>query len=118
VTLVRFLADQNFDHDILSGVLRHEPTLDIVTALGVGLDRTPDPEILAWAASAGRVLLTHDVNTVPTHATERIREGLAMAGVCIVPRSLPIGRAIEDLLLVAVCITADEWRDQIRYLPV
>ena len=37
-----------------------EPTLDIVRVQDVGLRTASDPDILAWAASEGRILLTHD----------------------------------------------------------
>lgn len=41
-----------------------------------------------------------------------------MAGVCEVSRSVPIGRAIEDLLLIAECSDENDWEHQIRYLPL
>ena len=41
-----------------------------------------------------------------------------MPGVFAVSRSVPIGRAIEDLLLLAECSLEGEWEGQIRYLPL
>ena len=41
-----------------------------------------------------------------------------MPGVFEVSRDLPIGRAIEEILLMAECSMAGEWEGQVRYLPL
>jgi hypothetical protein len=113
-----FLADENFDGDIIAGVRRRCPEIDIVRVQDVGLTRADDPVILAWAAGAGRLLLTHDVATVTKDAYERAGAGLPMPGVVEVPWLLPVGRAIEEILLLAECSGAGEWEGQIVYLPL
>jgi hypothetical protein len=40
--------------------------------------------------------VTHDVNTMPGHAYQRIRQGEPVAGVFVVPQGFPIGQAIAD----------------------
>jgi hypothetical protein len=35
-----------------------------------------------------------------------------------VSRDLPIGRAIEEILLLAECRLEGEWEGQVRYLPL
>ena len=45
----------SFASDILRGLLRRVPDLDAVTAYEVGKRDAPDPELLAWAAEAGRI---------------------------------------------------------------
>ena len=95
--MLRVFVDQDFDHDILRGLRLHLPDLDAVTALQAGLDRKSDPEILAWAAGENRVVITHDRNTMPAHAYDRVRKGEPMAGVFLVPRDMPVGRAISEL---------------------
>jgi predicted nuclease of predicted toxin-antitoxin system len=66
--VLAFLADENFDGDIVAGVRRQAPQSDIVRVQDVGLARADNPVILAWAAEAGRLLLTHDVATVTRDA--------------------------------------------------
>jgi hypothetical protein len=117
VTL-RFLADENFDRDIVRGLLQQRPDLDVVRGQEVGRSSAPDPAVLEWAAQEGRVLLTHDRDTLPGHAYDRVRSGQPVTGVIEVPQSLPLGRAIEDMLLVAECSREDELRDRIEYLPL
>ena len=114
----RFVADENFKESIVRGVRRRLPHLDVVSARQVGLNRLPDPAVLAWAAAEGRVLLTHDRESMIGFAYERLAAGLAMPGVVYVPWTLPIGRAVEDLLLLLLGSRDDEWASQVRYLPL
>jgi hypothetical protein len=116
--VLAFLADENFDGDIIAGVRRRRPEIDIVRVQDVGLTRADDPVILAWAADTGRLLLTHDVATVTKDAYERAGAGLPMPGVVEVPWLLPVGRAIEEILLLAECSSEAEWEGQIIYLPL
>jgi len=116
--MLRLAADENFNNDIVRGLLRREPELDIVRIQDVGLSGVDDPTVLEWAAQEGRVLLTHDVSTITKYAYERVRAGQAMPGVFEVSRDVPIGRAIEDILLLAKCSLDGEWEGQVRYLPL
>ena len=116
--MLRVLIDQDFNHDILRGLLRLIPDLDSVTALSVGLSSAPDSEVLEWAAISGRVLLTHDAKTMPGHAYHRVLAGEKMSGVFIVPRRLPISVVIEDLELLITATTVVEWADKVFRLPL
>ncbi len=116
--MLRLAADENFNNDIVRGLLRRKPSLDIMRVQDVGLSGADDPTVLEWAAQEGRVLLTHDVSTITHHAYERIRAGRAMPGVFEVGRGIPIGSAIDDILLLAEYSLDDEWNGQVRYLPL
>ena len=116
--MLRFVADENFNNNIVRGLLRRQPELDLVRIQDVGLISADDPTVLEWAAKEGRVLLTHDVATITQYAYERIEAGLSMPGVFEVSLDVPIGRVIEDILLLAECTLDGEWEGQIRYLPL
>jgi len=116
--MLRLAADENFDNNIVRGLLRRRPDLDIVRVQDVGLSGEGDPSILEWAAREGRVLLTHDVCTLTRHAYDRVRAGQSFPGVFEVSPDLPVRRAIEDILLVAECSMEGEWEGQVRYLPI
>jgi len=116
--MLRFVADENFNNDIVRGMLRRAPDLDIVRVQDVELSGADDPTALDWAARTGRILLTHDVKTITQHAYERVRAGLPMPGVFEVSRAVPISVAIDDLVLLAECSLDDEWDGQVRYLPL
>ena len=84
----------------------------------IELSGAEDPAVLGCAAQAGRVLLTHDVSPIPRYSYERIQAVQSMPGVFEVSRDLPIGRAIEEILLLAECSLEGEWEGQVRYLPL
>jgi hypothetical protein len=116
--MVRFVADENFNNDIVRGMLRRAPDVDIVRVQDVELSGANDPMVLDWAARTGRILLTHDVKTITHYAYERVRAGLPMPGVFEVSRTVPISVAIDDLVLLAECSLDGEWDGQVRYLPL
>jgi predicted nuclease of predicted toxin-antitoxin system len=116
--MLRFLADENFNNNILRGLLRRMPDLDVVRVQDVGLSGADDPAVLEWAAREGRLLLTHDVSTVTRYAYIRVEEGKPMPGVVEVRRSVLAGTAIEDIVLLAECSEEGEWEGQVRYLPL
>ncbi|MBI3361084.1 MAG: DUF5615 family PIN-like protein [Chloroflexi bacterium] len=111
-------ADENFNGDIVRGLLRRQPDLDIIRVQDAGLSGADDPTILDWAARQGRVLLTHDVSTITRYAYERVKADLPMPGVFEVGRDTPVGRAIDDILLLAECSLDGEWEGEVRYLPL
>jgi hypothetical protein len=65
-------ADENFNNDIIRGVRRRNPAVDIVRIQDVGLSGKDDALILEWAAQTKRILLTHDVSTMTKYANERV----------------------------------------------
>ena len=116
--MLRLAADENFNSDIVRGLLRRRPDLDIVRVQDAGLSGADDAAVLDWAANEGRVLVTHDALTITRHAYDRVRAARPMPGVFEVSPGVPIGRAIDDLLLIVECSLEGEWEAQIRYLPL
>jgi predicted nuclease of predicted toxin-antitoxin system len=115
--MLRLAADEDFNNRILRGLLRRNPELDIMRVQDAGLRGRGDDEVLAWAATEGRVLLTHDVTTMKQHVNERITAGLPMPGVFELAQDVSFKQAIEDILLLAECSLEGEWEGQIRFLP-
>ena len=116
--MIRLAADENFNDRIIRGVLLQKPDVDLLRIQDAGLSRADVPTVLGWCARENRVLLTHDVSTMTYHAYERVRAGLPMPGVFEVSRRVPIGQAIDEILLVAECSREGEWEGQVRYLPL
>ena len=115
---LRLVADENFNGDIVRGLLLRQPNLDLVRVQDVGLAGVDDPAILEWAARERRVLLTHDVGTMTRFAYERVGRDLPMPGVFEVHEQAPVGPMIDEILVIAECSIDDEWEGQVRYLPL
>jgi hypothetical protein len=74
--------------------------------------------VLAYAAGEGLLIVSHDVNTMPGHASARITAGELMAGLFMVRQGDAIGPVIDSLVLIWSASETEEWRDQIRFLPL
>jgi hypothetical protein len=116
--MLRLAADENFNGDVVRGLLRRNPNLDIVRVQDVGLSGADDPSVLQWAADQGRILVTHDISTLAKHAFDRTVVGQPMPGVFEVSSLAPIGRVIDDLILLAECSVDGEWEGQVHFLPL
>ncbi|HEV2462086.1 MAG TPA: DUF5615 family PIN-like protein [Ktedonobacterales bacterium] len=84
----RFMTDVNFNWRIIVGLRRRKPEVDVFTAQELGLREAPDPELLEYARQRGRILLTHDVNTMPQHFNDlllRLPHGEHSPGVILIP---------------------------------
>ena len=116
--MIRFVADENFNNNIVRGWWGRLKNTDVVRVQDVGLYGASDPDVLEWAAKSGRVLLTHDLSTIPPLALDRVRSGKVMPEVILVSQHLPVGQVIDELILVSECSLDGEWEGQIRYLPI
>jgi predicted nuclease of predicted toxin-antitoxin system len=116
--MLRLVSDENFSGRIVRGLTARVAGLDLVRVQDAGLMQTPDPQVLAWAAAEGRVVLTHDRRTMPPFAYDRVRAGEPMPGVVVVSHLIPVGQAIDELELLLTCTSADELRDRVEYIPL
>ena len=111
-------ADEDVHGNIIRGLRRRLPDIDLVLLLEAGMGGSPDPVALEWAAREGRVFITQDENTLVGYAWDRVRAGLPMPGVIVRGAGIPIRRAIDELVIVAACGAAEDFKDQVRFLPL
>jgi hypothetical protein len=112
------LSDENFNGDIVRGLLLQHPGLDLVRFQDAGLAGAEDPLVLTWAAENRRIVLTHDRATMPAAAHARVVAGLPMPGLFVLSDRIPIRLAIDELLLIDACTEAVEWSGLVVYLPL
>ena len=114
---VRFQADADLNLVIVQATLRREQRIDFRTARAAGLSGLHDRDVLALAAQAGRLLITHDRKTMPRHFAECIMQKTS-SGVIVIPQKLSIRVAVDDLLLIWEASEAEEWINRIQSLPL
>ena len=114
---VRFLADEDLHTGIIDGLRSREPAIDILDAKTAGLRGRKDPVLLDLAAQHERIVITHDRSTMTRFFMERVASGKSNPGIFVVPQRSRIGEIVESLLLVWAASRAEEWRNQIVYLP-
>ena len=114
---LRFLADVDLNRAIVSGVKRREPSIDFLTAQAASLDGMRDSDVLAVAARERRILVSHDFGTMPHHFRNFVATQQS-PGVFLISQELPVGAAVEVPLLLADASEAEEWENQLTYLPL
>ena len=114
----QFLADHNFNEDILAGLTRWGIQIDVLLAREVNLQEVGDGDLLAWAANQGMIVLTHDIRTLVSAAHDRVRAGESMPGVIAVPSRLSLVAAIESLAIAAICSRDADLANSVIYLPL
>jgi len=114
----KLVTDENFNGDILRGILFRQPDSDIVRTQDVGLKNTDDPAVLEWSAEHSRILLTHDRATMPDFAYNRILADKKMPGLFVINDRIPVHQAIEEIFLLITCSEQEEWEGRVLYLPL
>ena len=116
--MLRLASDADVHGEILRGLRRRLPEINLLRAQDALPEGTPDPEVLAWAAAEDRILITNDRNTMVGFAYQRVAAGEPVSGLIATTNEQSIGSAIDDILLVAECMSEAEIRDQIVvFLP-
>jgi hypothetical protein len=116
---VKWLADENFRNAIIRGLVRRHREFDIVraqdTAEVAGQD---DLILLGYATREGLAVVTHDLSTMIPAAREQLRLASRCAPIVFVPDWIPIGSAVEDLLLIDQCAIEADLAAGVIYLPL
>ena len=116
--MIRFLADASLRHPIVSGCIRRESAIDFLSADAARLEGLTDPEVLALAAQQDRLLVTHDLRTMPRHFGEFLAAGGTSPGVFLVKHRVPLVQVIDELVLIWTASDADEWRNRLLEIPL
>ena len=116
----RFLIDENISPQYRTQLLNHEPSL---TVLVIGDEdappkSTPDPEILEWCEQHQFTLITNNRESMPQHLSDHLSAGHHVPGIFTINLEVPMGKIIEELLLIAGASDEDEYIDQITYIPL
>ena len=113
---IRFQADADLHVPIIKGLRRRESSIDFTTANEAGLAGVDDWMVLVLAASDGRVLVSHDVSTMPEAFSRFIQEQTS-PGVILISQELSYRDAIEGLLQVWSSTEAEDWQNVLSFLP-
>lgn len=118
----RFLADEDFDEDVVRGVKRKRPGIEFLTAAEARTLHLEDPAVLRRARELDLILITHDRKTMPRHFGDllmELREGETSPGMFMVTQDAhSLGEIIDAIVEVYDLSGHDEWRNQIRDLPL
>ncbi|HEY7154235.1 MAG TPA: DUF5615 family PIN-like protein [Gemmataceae bacterium] len=111
-------ADESLHGHIVRGLRRREPSIDLIWVEEAGLGGSTDPQVLEWAATEGRVLVLRDEKTMMGYAWDRVKAGQPMPSLIVRGKGVSIRQAIDDLLLAALCGAPEDFKDQVKHLPL
>ena len=115
---LRFQADNDLDQRIIDAVMRLSPDCDFKTAPEAGFHKgTLDPEVLRVAADDGRVLIGHDIKTMPRHFGEFLEQHDS-PGVVIIRQEVTIRDAALWLQYFHEVGEPEDFRNTIRVISL
>lgn len=116
--MLRLASDADVHGEIIRGLRRRLPEIDLARAQSALPDRTPDREVLAWAAAENRILITNDRNSMVGLVYKLVAAGERVPGLIVTTNEQSIGSSIDDILLIAEFLSEQEVRDQVVvFLP-
>ena len=110
------LADADLNRAIVHGLIRRNSDIDFQTSNDVPLDSLPDLEVISLAGRLNRVLVSHDVNTMPRHFRNLYVANEAPELV-LIPQNLAMGVAIERLSLIVEACVPEDLENRICLIP-
>lgn len=119
------LLDENVRGPLWQAIRRHNVVnhswiLDVVRVgdlgdLPLGSD---DQEILNWCARHQRILVSHDLETMPLHFQTFIEQGQSLPGFWLIRKGYSFRTIVDQLVLLAYGGTAEEFKNQLHYIPM
>ena len=116
----RYLIDENISPQYRTQLLYHEPSLTVLAVGDEGAPpkSTPDPEILVWCEQNQFNLITNNRESMPQHLSDHLSAGHHVPAIFTINLAVPMGKIIEELLLIAGASNENEYINEIKYLPL
>ena len=120
MTEIRYLMDENVNPLLRRELLRREPNLVVwqVGLLGSPEHGTLDPEILIWCEENEFLLVTNNRQSMPVHLQDHLAKSRNATEIFTLNSAMTIGETVDELILIAAATSADDYRNQIIYLPI
>lgn len=119
------VLDENVRGPLWQAIRRHNVidtswALDVVRVgdngvLPLGAD---DQDILKWCSQHQRILVSHDLETMPLHFQTFLQQGQSLPGIWLIRKGHSFRTIVDQLVLMAYGGTASEFKDQLYYLPM
>lgn len=114
--MIALYMDENVKRAITSGLEKRG--IDVLRVQDDGYAGRDDRDVLDRSTELGRVLFSQDDDLL-REATHRQRQGNEFSGVIYAHQvTVPIGRCIEDLIILAQAGNMDDFAGRVYFLPL
>jgi hypothetical protein len=103
------------------GAFCAQPQADAIIIQTTKVLHSPDLLVLEYARAQDRILLSHDLKTMPHHFAIFLMDlppEEHSPGIMLLPWNTPVGAAIQWLVEIWEASRHEEWRDLCTYLPI
>jgi hypothetical protein len=108
--VLKFHLDEHVSPTVAAGLRRRG--IDVTTTREVGLQGADDTDHIAFALSAGRVIVTHDEDYLMLHA-----KGVRHAGIAYCHQhARTVGQVLSTLVLLWQMLEPREMANRVEYL--
>ena len=118
--MLKYLMDEHVAPLYVNQIRRRNS--EIVTRAVGGMDAPPkgtlDPDILKWCEKKQFILITNNRRSMPPHLQDHLAEGRHIPGIITLSKTMSVGEMVEELVFLAEASEKDEFKDQIRHMPI
>jgi hypothetical protein len=117
---VKYLFDEHMPDALINAVVSREPSIFIlrIGQAGAPPKSTRDPHVIEYAERERMAIFTHDLRTMHVYARAHTASGRDTYGIFIWTLDLfKVVGAADDLILIWPASQAEEWMNDVRYLP-
>jgi hypothetical protein len=116
----RFLLDEHINRAIQRQLRRQAPGIEI---LAIGDPGAPsagmlDQDVLNWIEENQYILVTENRSTMPRHLSGHFTSGKHIPGLLWVRPGVGIRHIIEELYLIWLASSAEEYKDLTLFIPL
>lgn len=117
---IRYLLDEHVNPRLRKTLKRMASDLVVwrVGDPGAPALSTTDPEILCWCEERGFSLVTNDRASMPAHLRAHLAAGRHIPGIFTLNPNLTLSQTADELVLIWRASEAEEYLDQLNYLPL
>ena len=115
----RFLLDEHVNPAIQRQLHRLETHIEILV---IGQPSAPrkgtfDEDLLIWLEENNYIFITENRSTIPVHLADHFAKGRHIPGILWIRPNRKIGEIIQELYLIWLVSTAEEYQDRTLFIP-
>lgn len=115
-----YLLDEHLPRAIQDQLLRLSSDIDVIMIgqMGAPVKGISDSDLLYWIEQKGYILVTENRRTIPSHLQAHFEAGGHVPGILFLRRRASLGRIIDTLFMLWATSEAEEFEDQVLFIPL